>query len=429
MKKKKELHLLIATFITLCFTACVNQIDDDEAPPADGTNASLNIQTRTTTSNLAPTLPIHIYAFDSKAKCVATQSLTKADETISLELPTGSYKVYALTGANTSNYNLPSRGDAVTTATVALKNPSDTHDELEAGNATITLEDGQSTNLMITVTRIVASVTASVSGLDNSITEVTMSIEPLYKEVKLDGTYTQDTNGKITFPLKKQSGGTWNTPAPFFILPGEGNATVTISLTDAAGTRNYAYNSTIKVKANYELKISAQYTETNGPDINGNISSTDWEGEEHISFDFGPGSTQGKDDDDETTGELPKVGDLYKDCYVLAVNDATAQSAKLLLISPRQWNDVLRDNATTTIAGYSVNGLTDWELPNRSQAELIYNQRASIPGINLNDEYLLNDNGTIKSFHTGDLFFDPASAYAKTSYYVRAVKNLTITIQ
>lgn len=429
---KANIGLLSMLISLSMLTACVNNIGDaGEAPepgsPAEGSHLTeVKINTRTQTADASPTLPIHIYAFGSQGTCAAQQTLTTAGEAIALQLPAGSYTIYALTGATDARYHLPDAATATPEHNIDLKDGATTHGELEAGMATITLEDGHTTDLTITLTRIVAQVTAALNHLPADLTAVSIALEPLSQQLKLNGTYGTQT-GPTTFALTKGSEGQWITPEPVYLLPGQENITVSISLTTADGsTRKYAYNSDIRITANYKHNIQATYTETHGPDINGSLQTTDWAGEQEINFDFGPGGTSGNNQ--EPVSNLPTVGTLYQDCYVLAVTEVTATSANLLLVAPKEWTDLTAADAESTISAYSTGTLSQWTLPNHSQAEMIYQARTKIEGMDRTAAYLFNDGGTVKVFWADELSFTPETAHAQAYYHARAVKIQAINL-
>ena len=435
--KTRQRHFAaLAGFFAFCMlTACVNNIDDDTESDAGGEPGTgtlpalngLNISTRTQEAGTIPTLPIHIYAFSSQGTCAAQQTLTTTDAEIVLQLPAGSYTIYALTGAAEIRYKLPDTSTATAEYIISLQESHTTHGELETGSATITLEDGRTTNLTITLTRIVAQVTTALSQLPADVTGVSITLEPLDQQLKLNGTYGTVV-GRTTFALIQDGDDRWITAEPVYLLPSLENVTVSITLTKASGDiRTYAYNSNIRLTANYKHNLLATYTEAHGPDINGSLQSTDWAGEQEINFDFGPGGTSGNDTQPVTN--LPTIGTLYQDCYVLAVTDATATSANLLLVAPRQWTDLTTDDAESTISAYTTGTLGGWALPTRPQAEMIYHARTKIPGMNQTADYLFNDGGILRSFLTNDISFDPTAAYTKTPYYARAVKVQTVNIK
>jgi len=426
-----------ALFVFCMLTACVNNIGEPdtegEGEPGSGTlpaPVAVTISTRTQDIGAAPTLPIHIYAFDSQGTCAAQQTLTTADADIVLQLPAGSYTIYALAGATDQRYQLPDASTATAEHIIMLQDGHSTHGELQAGAATITLEDGRTTDLTITLTRIVAQVTAAFSQLPADVTGVSIALEPLAQQLRLNGTYGTAV-GPTTFALTQDSDDRWITAEPVYLLPSQENITVSITLTKADGnTHTYAYNSNIRLTANYKHSLQATYTETHGPDINGSLQSTDWAGEQEINFDFGPGgSGSSGNDNTEPVTNLPTVGTLYQDCYVLAVTDATATSANLLLVAPGQWTDLTKDNAESTISAYTTGTLGGWALPTRPQAELLYHARSNIPGMNQAADYLFNDGGTLRAFWTDDISFTPTAAYVKTPYHARAVKVQAVTLQ
>lgn len=431
-----HLATLAGTLFVFCMlTTCVNNIGDGleadtEGEPGSGTLPALNdlnINTRTQDIGTTPTLPIHIYAFDSKGTCAAQQTLTTADADIVLQLPAGSYTIYALAGATDLRYQLPDASAATAEHIIMLQDGHTTHGELEAGAATITLEDERTTDLTITLTRIVAQVTAAFSQLPTDVTAVSIALEPLAQQLKLNGTYGTLV-GPTTFALTQDSDGQWITAEPVYLLPSQENITVSITLTKAGGdTHTYAYNSNIRLTANYKHSLQATYTESHGPDINGSLQSTDWAGEQEINFDFGPGGTSGNDNTEPVTN-LPAVGTLYQGCYVLAVTDATATSANLLLVAPKEWTDLTKDDAESTISTYTTGTLDEWALPTRSQAEMIYHARTKIQDMNQAADFLFNDGGILKVFWTDDMSFSPTAAYTKTPYHARVVKVQAVTI-
>lgn len=424
MNKINPYIWLIITMLIYLPTACINSIDEDGSPGKEETTAKIRVTTHSAESNTSPTLPIHIYAFDNTDKCVAMQTMNTLQEELSLQLAAGTYSVYALTGATGSTYSIPTKATAKPDAVVALLDPVNTHSELEAGNTTITLKENEEANITITVTRIVAQITAEVTGVPDDITTVAISIEPLYKLVKLNGTYGTESNERVSFQLSKASNGTWSTSQPVFVLPRAKKATVTIAFTDALETRNYIYSSDVIIEADYQIEIKANYTGDSGSGNNGSgIISTDWKGSRTITFNFG---------DDDTPGNvtnLPAVGSSYQGCYVLDVTDATANSGNLLLVAPKQWENLTTETVDAQIAGYTINEISGWKLPDHSQAELLYKAGTKVPGMDNIAEYLFQDGEKKKTFSLAELSFLPYASYAKTPYHARVVKVQHVIIE
>jgi len=356
------------------------------------------------------------------------QTMNTPEEELSLLLAAGTYSVYALTGADSNTYLLPTKTTAKPDVAISLLNPEKTHSELEAGRATITLKENEEIDLTLTVNRIVAQVAAEITGVPNNVNAVTVLIEPLHTEVKLNGTYGTEATGQVSFPLIRENNGTWKTSNPVFILPGQYNATVTIVLTDALETHRYVYSSNVKVEANYQIPITAHYSGSSDSDLNSQIISTDWKGTRDISFNFGPEGVKGNDDTQPVTN-LPVVGDLYKGCYVLAVTDITANSGNLLLVAPQQWENLTIETVDQTIAGYMVNEITGWKLPNRSQAEILFKAGTKVPGMDRSLDYLFQDGEKMRWFSLSESNFNPSLAYTKTPYSVRVTKVLNVIVE
>lgn len=451
-----------SVLFALCMlTACVNNIPGDDSAEggqpdsdADGSLNNLNISTRTQDIGTVPTLPIHIYAFGSQGTFAAQQTLTTADADIVLQLPAGNYNIYALAGATDVRYHLPEASAASAEYTFTLQDGHTTHGEIQAGTANITLEDGRTTNLIITLTRIVAQVTATLSHLPADAAAVSIALQPLAQQFRLNGTCAPQT-GVTTFALTPSNSGqsadglnsdgqdsenqdtdgedtsrSWITTEPVYLLPSQENITVSINITMTDGnTRTYAYNSNIRLTANYKHSLQATYTEAHGPDINGSLQSTDWAGEQEINFDFGPGSSGSSGNNTEPVTNLPAVGTLYQDCYVLAVTDATATSANLLLVAPGQWTNLTTANAESTISAYTTGTLSGWALPTLAQAEMLHQARNKISDMNLAADYLFKDGSSLRYFTMGEVLFEYTTAHAAASYHARAVKVQSVTLQ
>lgn len=401
----------------LIFTSCVNRISDEDTSPSD-IPASLNITTRTDIKDIPPTYPVHIYAFNETGKCAARQSLQNETDEIRLELAAGTYTVCAFTGANPEEYNLPAINEATIDNSITLKQEGNNHNELEAGKAIITLTEGETTDLFLTVSRVVSQVSAVINGIKNDVSAVEITVQPLYNHVKLNGLYSSESSDEARISLTSASNGTWQTAEPVYLLPGPENITVTVILTDASGPHRYAYNSTIQIDANYKISIKATYNEVSGPDINGHISGTDWAGERHIEFNFGSGTKPGNNDDN-----LPEIGDTYRGCYVLNV---TYNPPSVLLVAPQQWEDLTPEETNPAIQNYETDGITGWKLPDRAEAELLFKAATFIPDMSKIKEYLFMDGETVRCFNFESNSFQPQKASVSGRYNSRAVKVLEI---
>ena len=113
----------------LSLTACEKCIIE-ESSVADDESSKLFISTRAAAANDGGdadgeiSYPVNVYVFDEDGACVATKSIESSEEPLELNVPAGDYDVYAVAGADGEDYDLPSKSDAATDATVELKEGS-----------------------------------------------------------------------------------------------------------------------------------------------------------------------------------------------------------------------------------------------------------------------------------------------------------------
>ena len=429
-------------FVILILAAsCVNNIDDDsdEEPYPDfnePTTAQAIINTRTNVEGIPPVYPVRIYAFNAAGKCTASQTVSGSDDNIALPLPAGTYTIYALAGATNTRYKLPDAETITSQTTLELIENNGLHDELQTDHATITLEDGETENLTLTMERVVAGITVEMKGLPEDITTCTITLQPLKPGVKLDGTYTAEASAKSTIALTatNNADGTWSTNTPQFVLPGTDKTTITIGLTTTEGTKQYSYSSNIIIEAGYQISIQATYL-AGTPQLLGTITGTDWKGSQTISFDFGSHSGNG-----DGSGESPhpgfdaEEGDIYHGCYVLSVT-----STQAILLAPNEatftgsTQNPLAEQIAAYLSTYSNQAGNGWQLPTTQQATRIHNSFAAInkvvdTSMDANNEYVFADgNGILRFFGQNEAPSDTQhQATNAATYTIRPVKIINL---
>lgn len=441
-----ETMMLILVFI---LSACVNNVPgDDDSPLPDTDEVTVHINTRTDAEGIPPVYPVRIYAFDTEGTCKANQTIESADDDIALTLTAGTYTVYALAGATTTRYNIPAANTIAPTTVIPTLVADGLHDELQTAHANITLTNGETTNLSLTVGRRIAGINAEITNLPADATAVAVTVQPLYPAINLSGDYldtaSEPTSATIDLTSEAPEQGNWATEATAFVLPGTDKATITIAITTAQGTQTYAYNTNITINPAYQINIEATYT-AGAPQLQGTLTGTDWEGTETVSFDFGPGATDEEPEPSEPTepsGDVPSPGTLYKDCYVLSVT-TTPTAAQVVLLAPHETTitGTTASPAPTQIADYLATythqGITNWQLPNTQQATLIYTNYSTINKalkaagkLPMDDaEYIFRDSSTqnIRTFSKSE---SPANAdakiYDKGTYNLRPVATIEI---
>ncbi|MBQ4386585.1 MAG: hypothetical protein II822_03130, partial [Prevotella sp.] len=126
---KKILALAMAAVV---LTACEKSIVDEELQTP---NATLQVTTRGT-NDAVVAYPVQVYAFQNDI-CRAVQTIGDEGQTLNIALTEGIYSVYAIGGASSTDYSLPTKDDATTTTALTLKDGKALTD-LMAATATAT---------------------------------------------------------------------------------------------------------------------------------------------------------------------------------------------------------------------------------------------------------------------------------------------------
>lgn len=350
-------------------------LDDEAAEPVAEANSELRVRTRAPQGDDGEvSFPLSVYVFNG-TKCKAVETLESADDELLLKLAAATYDIYAVGGASAQDYALPTLADATLSSVVALREGAQ-HGDLMTAQNTVVLKADEQTELTLAMERKVVQLrTVTLKKIPAEVTAVSVSFAPLFDQLTIAGVYSG--RGALT-DLSLQPAdvaGTWTTAQPVYCLPSVGNATVSIALTTVAGTKNYSYTCSEPLEANYIFDITGTYIGTDGILLGGTFTGATWLGEREIVFSFSGQADQTPDDDpgtdptpapDEPLTAIPAVGDMYHGCCVLAVNNATATSADLVLLSPTERAGVAdhaddpSDSDTSVSKGKIDDALSTW---------------------------------------------------------------------
>ena len=458
MNRKILFWPLAAVLLTACEKTLVDDIED--VGSGQMANSVLQVRTRaggTAHDEATVSYPVAVYVFRGD-ECRAVQTIGDEGQTLNIPLVEGSYSVYAVGGASSSDYVLPAALDALETSAIALREGRE-HGDLMAASATAMLVDGGTNTVTLGMTRktmLIQDVT--IKKIPTAATAVSVTIAPLWQSLTVSGTYST-TNGSTTIALARQEDGrTWQNAASAYLLPPSSQpASVSVNIIIGGMTKTYTYSCSDQLEAGYKINIDGTYTEAVGVNLTGTITGATWLGERTISFDFDEsGSSSANEGDDSGSNEnngtpgnaegFPAVGSTYQGCYVLkSIVADDGQSAELTLLSPNEttigkaYNDasfighpeVLEALVDEKLAEADVDGISDWRLPTYDELNSIY---ASLDAINeafesdvsASGKYLYDAGGTvlfrILSQTTAD-GFDNFGATAR----IRPVTTVSIT--
>ena len=391
MNRKVLFWPLAAMLLTACEKGLVDGVAD-VAPAGQAAKSVLQVRTRSGGSaggEATVAYPVTVYVFSGE-ECRAVQTIGDEGQTLNIGLTEGTYSVYAVGGASSSDYVLPTTDDAVATSAIALRE-GHSHGDLMAAQATATLTDGGTNTVTLGMTRrtmLIQSVV--VKKVPTAATAVSVTIAPLWQALTVGGTFS-GVSGSQTIALTKQDDNrTWLLPSLLgegagvrLLPPSSQPASVSVNITIGGTTKTYTYSCSDQLEAGYKINIDGTYTEAVGVNLTGTITGATWLGERTISFEFDesgsstsepsePNEPSDPSDPSEPSSDFPAVGDTYQGCYVLAVTlDDGGQSAELTLLSPSEQAATTAENADAALATLGVDGISDWAVPTKTQMQLV----------------------------------------------------------
>jgi len=402
----KNLSLIASALAMLGLTACEKGLMDgvaDVAPAGQAANSVLQVRTRSGGSageEATVAYPIAVYVFAGE-ECKAVQTIGDEGQTLNIGLVEGTYTVYAIGGASSSDYVLPTADDALATSAIVLKDGK-THGDLMAAQATATLVDGGTNTVTLGMTRktmLIQSV--EIKKIPTAATAVSVTIAPLWQALTVGGTFAIAGTSSTIALTRQEDNRTWTLPSlsgegssavlpshqgegpgvgsVFLLPPSSQPASVSVNITIGGTTKTYTYSCSDQLEAGYKINIDGTYTEAVGVNLTGTITGATWLGERTISFEFDesgssasePNNPSDPSEPSEPSSDFPAVGDTYQGCSVLAVSTIDETSAELTLLSPNEQAATTVGNADAALAALGAVGISDWTVPTKAQMQLV----------------------------------------------------------
>lgn len=419
MKSRKLLFFSIfcgVVALSSCEKVVFDEVDNDEVTP----NSQLIISTRADDPTTTTIQQGRIYIFDSEGSCVRMLSTDATTQTAETALQAGSFSVYAVGGSDLSRFGLPEQANATTTSVLQLQS-GQTMGDLLLTNADVTLKDGENRTLNLTLNRKVFCVTdVTIKQVPADVTKVEVSLEPLYKQVLLNGTFPDETES-ATITLTAGEDGTWQAQPQRYCFPSKGKPTITVYFTRSSGVKSYSYTASEAIEPNHHMSIEGTYTESKGVTLTGILAGTAWGEDKTIAFNFdeqsasaggnsGENSGGNTGDDSGNTGggntvsgDVPAAGSTYKGCYVVAVNGKTA--TLLSTTEEKDYNTVSSKQEEAqriineALASWpAIEGVTGtWRVPTEAEARAFVSDPNSCEVQSYGGYYYIMDGSTFKA--------------------------------
>lgn len=429
--------LLAAVLLAACEKG-PDELGEGMSPSPTGqvTNSVLQVRTRGTSPSEEATVayPVQVYVFQG-SKCKAVQTIGDEGQTLNIPLTEGTYTVYAIAGASSADYTLPTKSEATNSSPITLKDGR-TLTDLMTATATATLVDGSTNTVTLGLQRktmLIQSV--AIKKIPTAATAVSVTIAPLWQSLCIGGSYSS-TTGSQTIALTKQADNrTWTNDATAFVLPPSSQpASISVNITIGGTTKTYTYSCSDQLEAGYKINIDGTYTEAVGVNLTGTITGATWLGDRTISFEFdenGSSATENTENTENSGNAVPSVGDTYQGCYVLAVNDED-DYAEVTLLSPTEleFYDVnsttMQTNIDAALASVTSGDISGWEVPTTAEASMMYDAREAIGNLTAGS-YLCHGGTGYRAFKPTDATFSTSSSNVKASTVLRPVVTITIT--
>lgn len=376
-KSQIYFFLLFSLFSVLSFS-CQRLVDEDEeVPSSEGT--ALKVTTRSG-ENASIEYPVYLYAFNEQGDCAAKQKIVSEDESMNLQLPSGSFKVVALSGV-AKGYVIPEnpRLDDV----IFMQEGSYAQNAMMMGAADVIL-NGKNETVNLMLTYAVASFNVVITKADK-VKRVKVGISPLYSSFSFGGKYGGEE--KLEVECSLGTDGRWSA-GPVYIFPGSGSqAVLSIILEDSKGEHTYGYTTKDIPQANHPYNIGGSYT--GDLSIDGSLVAKGWDDAIDVEFKFDQDEDVpdgGDDGDDGEVSGVPEAGSIWNDCIVVTSNKSSdGNGTDLLLMSLEEWESKIAD-AQLIPEGYSVNGIGNWRFPTEPEAKVIRDRFNGDRLVDLNEQ-------------------------------------------
>lgn len=416
---------LAAAMLTACSEDVVYEGTSNGSREA---NALLQVTTRGT-NDATVSYPVQIYVFQGE-ECRAFQTIGDEGQTLNIPLVEGTYSVYAVGGASSTDYNLPTKDNATTTTALTLKEGR-TLTDLMTASATATLVDGGTNTVTLGMTRktmLIQDVT--IKKIPTAATAVSVTIAPLWQALTVSGAFANAGQSQTIALTKQADNRTWTNDATAFVMPPSSQpASVSVNITIGGTTKTYTYSTSDQLEAAYKIHIDGTYTEAVGVNLTGTITGATWLGERTISFEFDENGSSAAENNDNSDN-IPSVGDTYQGCYVLAVNDED-DYAEVTLLSPTEleFYDVnsttMQANIDAALATVISGDISGWEVPTTAEASMMYDASEAIGNLTAGSYLCLGGTG-YRAFKPTDAAFSTSSSNVKGSTVLRPVVTVTI---
>ena len=265
-----------------------------------------------------------IYLLDKDGKCTNIVDLEDFNKN-GIPATPGDYRIIAIGSNDLSAYKLPEQAEANDSSIIKLNSGKKLTDLLLA-TEDITLNEGETTQLNMTLNREVICIKdVNADKIPKDVIGTEIIIGPMYKNIRMDGKYTDDTDSIRIALTKDTEDRKWILKGDsIFSLPSKGNPKVILRLITPKNTQEYSYQTTKPLTKNHFVRLDLVYREGLKAYLSASLSAPIWEGTDSIVYGY-----EKEDLSKEETVKHLAAGDMYNAFFVVSV-DTKARTAVLL---------------------------------------------------------------------------------------------------
>lgn len=345
---------------------CLGSCTQEEMAYQGGKQETTKLKVMTRAEGEAtPPNDARIYLFNQEGKCTNLIGTDDINNNHGIEATPGAYKLIAIGSNDLSVYKLPDITDATDSSCIQLIGGKRQTDLLLASE-NITLDEGETTQIKLTLNREVICIKdICAKKIPADVTETEIIISPMYKNIRMNGKYTSDTDSVKLILTKDTEEGKWIYKGDsIFSLPPKGNPKVTLRLKTATNTTEYTYQTSKPLTKNHFVKFDIVYKEALKTYLCSSLVAPEWEGTDSVKCEFN------EKDGTIVSGDIPVAGQVYHEYFVISVNPADRTAVLLRRTGEKN----IASEAFMNQRAYEINKPNDatidhWRLPTQEECE------------------------------------------------------------
>ena len=364
--RKNLFAAMAASMLMYCLSGCT--VNEELANQDEEIGQGMSKLKLTTKADGESTSPKEskIYLFDKYGDCTHIIETNNQSDNKTIIVPSGKHKMIAVGSDNLSQYILPDMEHANDTSIIKLKEGKALNNLLLKSVDT-DLNEGETTNVGLDMARQVICIKkVEIEKVPTDVTSAVVTIAPMYKNIRMNEQYTNETDTiKITL-TKDDSTGKWTYKGDsIFSLPSKGNPTTVLRTTSSDAIKEYSYKNNTPFSKNRFVALEVVYNEGLKTYLSVSLTEPAWEGTDSVKYEFS---------EENVTYEeymIPIEGKTYNKYYVVSANAENNTAVLLRRTGETGINEKTMNEKATSIDKPNGATIDHWRLPTRYECRKI----------------------------------------------------------